>query len=183
MKQKRKKCKNCKKYFKQTYSTLQVCCSTKCAIEYSKAKKEKQQNDLNKLRQETKQRDKITTLIKSVAIICHKYIRLRDKNKPCISCGTPYKPDFDAGHFYPAGKFSTLKFNENNIHGQCIKCNRFNEGNESEYRTNLHLRLSNEQINELDELARLEKQNTFKWSREKLIEIRNYYNEKIKTLN
>ena len=86
MKQKRKKCKNCKKYFKQVYSTLQVCCSTKCAIEYSKKKANKVKKDLEDAKIQDANKKTLQTLKNNVMNACHKYIRLRDKNKHCISC-------------------------------------------------------------------------------------------------
>ena len=85
----------------------------------------KPRKDYNDMVIATKENKSLESLKKTVVNLCHKYIRLRDVGKPCVSCKVPYKSDFDAGHCYPAGKYSNLKFNEYNIHGQCIQCNRF----------------------------------------------------------
>ena len=141
----------------------------------------KPRKELESLKKETKNRQGLTALIKSVVKVCHEFIRLRDKGKPCISCGTSYKADFDAGHYYSAGKFSNLKFNEYNIHGQCIQCNRYNEGNELNYRLYLPERIGLKKLDELDFLATEYKRlNCFEWNREDLKEKKNYYKQKIK---
>ena len=181
-KPRRKKCKECNNLFTPSYSSLQVCCSTKCAIAYSKKKKEYTKKELEKGFIERKQRASLESLKKSVANTCHLYIRLRDANKPCISCGIPYKKDFDAGHFYSAGKFSNLKYNEYNINGQCIQCNRMNEGMHESYRLYLVEKIGHEELDELDRLASEYMKTDFKWNREELLELRNYYKEKIMQL-
>jgi len=134
---------------------------------------------LQQARTHKKEFDKLGTLIKNTVIICHKYIRQRDKHKPCISCGEPWTDSHQAGHFYKAELFSTLKFNEDNIHGQCVGCNIRKEGNESQYRVNLPDRIGIDQYNELNRLAGLEKKSTFKWSRTELKRISNYYKQKL----
>jgi hypothetical protein len=182
----RKRCKNCKELFEPKFSTVQMVCSPKCAIEYSKIKnmetKEKNKKELDKMFIEKKQREGLTTLIKTVVDNCHLYVRLRDINKPCISCGTQYKSDFDAGHCFSANKYSSLKFNEFNINGQCIQCNRFNEGNQIQYLINLPDRIGKDKFKELVTIAENENKSGFKWDRENLIQIRNYYKDKIKEL-
>ena len=131
---------------------------------------------------EKKNRDKITTLIESVKETCHKYIRLRDQGRPCISCGTPWKSDFDAGHYYKAELFSWIKFHPDNIHGQCVQCNRRQEGNLNMYEMRLPERIGNERFARLQLKAREGRKEVFKWEREKLKEIRNFYKEKYKNL-
>ena len=65
--------------------------------------------------------------------IFNKFIRLRDRNQPCISCGSPLPKKYDAGHCFPAGHYSNLRFHEDNCHAQCIVCNQHKHGNQSEY--------------------------------------------------
>lgn len=138
--------------------------------------------ELEKAEKEKKERTGITTLIKSVVNVFHEYVRLRDKHKPCIACGTPWKDDFQASHFFKAELYSTLKFHEDNVHGGCVKCNIPLEGNLSPYAVNLPNRIGLERFEELNRLAALEKQTDFKWCREQLIETRKYYNQKLKEL-
>lgn len=132
--------------------------------------------------QEKKDRKKLGGLLANVRNIVHEYIRLRDKGKPCISCGIPYKSDFQAGHFYKAELYSTLKFNEFNIHGQCQLCNLRKEGNLNEYDQNLPNRIGQDAYELLKEKAEEDKRTDHKWDREELNNIREYYKEKIKNL-
>ena len=129
-----------------------------------------------------KDRVGLTTLIKSVVTVCHEYIRLRDKYKPCISCGTSWNTGFQAGHYKKAEKFTTIKLHEHNINGQCQQCNLRKDGNESEYALNLPKRIGEYNFKELTRLAELDHSIDFHWEREKLKEVRVYYKEKINVL-
>jgi hypothetical protein len=66
--------------------------------------------------------------VKELQVIVNKYVRLRDKDKGCISCGTPLLGKYDAGHYYSAGGNPELRFNTDNIHGQCVYCNQHRHG-------------------------------------------------------
>jgi len=142
----------------------------------------KPRKDLEQAKKEHKNRTGLTTLLKAVKDVCHRYIRERDKGKPCISCGTPYKHDHEAGHYYPSNQFSTLRFNEFNISGQCIACNRINEGNFENYTIHLPKRIGKEAFETLNALAEKEKRTNHKWDREELKKTRTYYNNKLKEL-
>lgn len=138
--------------------------------------------ELEKAFQDRKDRTKLGTLLMNTKNACHKYIRERDRNKPCISCGIPFLEDFQAGHFYKAELFSNLKFDEKNISGQCRLCNLRKEGNESGYRSGIIQRYGLDHLNYLDEKAKAYKKNDYHWDRVELEEIRKYYQEKIKEL-
>lgn len=185
-KARRKRCKECNQLFKPTYTTTQVVCSPKCAYAYSRKKdeklKEKNHKELKVLAKKRKERIGLSTLLESVKNLCHEYIRIRDKGKPCISCKTPYHKDFQAGHFYKAELFSSLKFHEFNINGQCVQCNIRLEGNLNDYALNLPKRIGKDIVNGLEVIAHKERQQGFKWDREELKRIRKYYRDKIKNL-
>jgi len=142
----------------------------------------KPRKDYNDMVKSTKENKSLEALKKTVVNLCHKYIRLRDTGKPCASCKTGYKSDFDAGHYYSAGKYSNLKFNEYNIHAQCIQCNRYKEGNLESYRLNMPNIVGPDRLKELDQLADRYKKEVFKWDRQELINLGNYYKKLIKTL-
>jgi len=131
---------------------------------------------------ERKDRVKLGHLLSNVKNLCHEYIRERDKGKDCVSCGIPYLEDFQAGHFYKAELYSNLKYDEFNISGQCKKCNLRKEGNESGYRAGIIQRYGFEHLRYLDEKAKAYKQNNFEWDRVQLIEIRDYYKQKLQEL-
>lgn len=75
----------------------------------------------------------IATLKKELQEVFNLYIRLRDtkndKGQPyfiCISCNQPKGLDqMNAGHFWPVGGHEAVRYDEDNVHGQCIYCNNF----------------------------------------------------------
>ena len=64
--------------------------------------------------------------------VVNTFVRMRDKDNGCISCDRPLNTKFDAGHFYPT-TYQFLRFHEDNINGQCVRCNRDLHGNQIEY--------------------------------------------------
>ena len=112
------------------------------------------------------------------------YVRFRDKDMPCISCGNPLSSDgigggFDAGHYRSRGSAPHLRFAEDvgNINGQCKRCNRYLGGNYSNYRIGLIERIG------IDNVERLEAYNEpRKFTVEELKEITQYYKNKLKEL-
>jgi hypothetical protein len=86
--------------------------------------------------------------------ICQKvfntYIRTRDKGKPCVSCDKFLKEnDVNASHYFSVGSSPNLRFNEDNCHSSCIKCNKELHGNIAEYTIRLPKRIGIENYNKL----------------------------------
>tara|TARA_Y100000401_G_C8245839_1_gene185499 strand:+ start:229 stop:633 length:405 start_codon:yes stop_codon:yes gene_type:complete len=76
-------------------------------------------------------------LIKQLDSIFSKFVRMRDADDSgmatCISCGAVKKwREGDAGHFISRGKMST-RYDEQNVHFQCKKCNIFRNGEQYLY--------------------------------------------------
>lgn len=142
----------------------------------------KKREEKERFKKEYTERKSLPALLNSVRDACHSYIRERDKGLPCISCGCEWKSDFDAGHFYSAAKFSNLKFDENNLGGQCVQCNRYNYGNVENYRIGLINRYGKEYVDLIDAKASLYDPTKFKWDKEELVKLRAYYREKLKAL-
>jgi hypothetical protein len=111
--------------------------------------------------------------------LVHAYVRKRDEGKPCISCGCQWNDKFQAGHYYPGGSFETLKFNLDNINGQCEQCNLFKSGNFENYTLNLPKRIGIDRFDNLVKLAEIDKQFSKVWNLQNLKEIR----DNIKKLN
>ena len=110
----------------------------------------------------------VPQLIKIATKHFNKFIRERDQDKGCVSCGAPVS---QAGHFYSAGHYAALRFNENNVHGQCVRCNMYLSGNLNEYRKRITQRIDLSDLNELDELSDYYKRNPFKWDRFSIIDV------------
>lgn len=107
----------------------------------------------------------------------HKFIRRRDHGQPCISCGS-YNTS-DASHYFSAGANPVVRFNEDNVHLACRKCNYFLSGNLIPYRQNLIEKIGQERFDKLTHAVQLSRQTGFKWDKFYLIEII----EKYKALN
>lgn len=122
----------------------------------------------------------IRKLIQEARLIFHEYIRIRDANNACISCGSTTSQIWDAGHFKKAELYTGLIFDERNSHKQCRKCNVYLDGNEGEYRKNLFIKFGKEWLDNLDEYAN--RLRTYKFTREELYEIKETYKTKIKHL-
>lgn len=107
----------------------------------------------------------------------NRYIRVRDANKPCITCGTMTVPDHLTGSGWHCGHFRTVKaaghlrFHPLNATKQCAKCNNHESGARDVYRVNLGHRIG------ADRVERLENDNrTRKWTDDELLRIANVYN-------
>ncbi len=127
----------------------------------------------------TKYKSKTLSQLKATAVRhVHKFIRERDKDKPCISCGK--YTTLQAGHFHSAGNHPITRFNEDNIHGQCKKCNYFLSGNLIPYHIELINRIGEERVIALQDKISQSKQTGYKWDRFYLIETIETYKEKNK---
>ena len=67
-------------------------------------------------------------------------------NLGCISCGAEFKSKFDAGHYFSVGAYPNLRFNPDNVHGQCVACNQHRHGNINEYSIKLPQRIGEERF-------------------------------------
>jgi len=146
---KQKACKVCKDKF-DPLRPLQMVCSPKCGIEYTKKQKSKQWQKEKKVIKEKlfTKKDYLNILQK----VFNTYIRARDKGKPCASCDKFLKPnDINAGHFYSVGAYPNLRFNELNVHNQCIECNLHKHGNVLEYALRLPNRIGIDKYDLLQE--------------------------------
>jgi len=105
--------------------------------------------------------------------VIQKWVRKRDKDQPCISCGTVSSDLWDGGHYLKAEIYTGVIFNELNVHKQCRKCNRFLGGNEAQYRIALCLKYGESKVIELENWANQTRQ--YRWSSEELKKIIDIY--------
>ena len=141
---KRKRCKECNKLFVPERD-LQPCCGFDCEIIYITDKnnlkslvesgKANRKKESDKKKKDFKVNDN-KNLIEIAQSTVNKYIKIRDKNEPCISCGT-FNAKWDAGHYESVGSDKQLRFNTLNIHKQCYYCNCHLSANKTPYRINL----------------------------------------------
>ena len=141
-----KTCKICLNQF-EPIRALMVTCSYSCALAYSRgkiAKVIKAENKVKKERMKTKSQH-----LKELQTIFNKYIRLRDKEKNCISCDAKIKGNGHASHFFSVGSNPALRFNENNCFVSCEYCNTYLHGNLFEYSIRLPERIGEDAYQKL----------------------------------
>ena len=180
-KPKPKTCHECKSKFIRTRAIQPVCQKFDCQISYSAKLSEKRKAVLARAdRADTKIRKEkaksVKDLLDDAQKPFNKFIRLRDRGRPCISCGKK-RLWMVAGHFISRGASSFLRMSEQNVHLQCGYCNDALSGNIMGYLPALIEKIGEEAVMELKNAPRIKK-----WTREEALEIKRVYSEKVKQL-
>ncbi|MDU7812106.1 MAG: recombination protein NinG [Atlantibacter hermannii] len=169
-----KKCKCCpEKFIPRT--TTQTVCSPKCSLLLAKqlsSRKQKQQEKAERAAWNKRKADvkPLKHWEDATQRVVNDYIRERDRDLPCISCGTWITVQWEAGHFRSRGAASHLRYNEDNIHKQCHRCNAELSSNAIPYRAALVVKIGPERV------EALENNNTpHRYTREELKSIRMHY--------
>ena len=173
-KARRRKCKSCREWFNPARANQWVC-SPGCALEYVRANAKKA-----KRKQHLEARVKAKTRgdwQREAQAAFNRYIRARDAELPCVSCGRFHGGQWHAGHFRTVGSSPALRFDEANCHKQCAPCNNYLHGNLTKYRESLLLKIGAEEV------ARLEgPQEPKKYTIENLKEIKAKYTKMAKAV-
>lgn len=170
-----KKCKDCETIFTPFRTTDKYCfyCTkTKQAIK-----------NLQKIKKERVKRlkDDLMTLqdwFKIAQTHFNRYINLRDKGNVCISCQKRINGVTHASHYYSAGTHTNVRFDENNVHSSCYKCNVQLSGNLIEYGIHLEKKIGADEFTMLRERAYI----TRKYTKDELKELSEFYKLKCKQL-
>ena len=161
-----RKCNNCKSTVDAKdalISHLKAFCSYSCLKIYiannadkiaCKVRKEK--------RTETRQaNEKLKTCaqwMREAQAAFNAYVRVRDKDLPCISCGLNKNDNhmtgsgWDAVHYRSRGASPQLRFHLWNVHKQCVKCNRYLSGNVSNFRIGLVRKIGADRVLQLESM-------------------------------
>lgn len=179
-----KKCKNCKAEFVQ-YSTIQNLC-TACLI--IKGRKIAEKNAKKAIQTKKKQLRADKEAIKPLKywadkaqVAINKWIvHGRDKDLPCISCGTT-NPNIQycASHYRSRKAASQLRYNEDNLHKACNHyCNMQLSGNIENYRPALIKKIGQERHDAL-----INNNEVKRWTIEECKAIEAEYKLKLKEIN
>lgn len=151
-----KTCRNteCKAKFVPMHS-LQTWCQPSCGVAIARAKQAKDRKQADrKERAETKAaKEKLKTKAdhaKEAQQAVNEFIRLRDANEPCISCGRYHAGAYHAGHYRSTKAAPELRFETRNIHKQCAPCNTHLSGNLVEYRIRLIQKIGQDAVEWLE---------------------------------
>lgn len=179
---KQHKCKVCGDYYTKFQSTQQVC-SVKCAVVFGQKKAEEKRKKQEKA-DRLQKRERLQTLktrsewLKDLQWVFNQFIRLRDADLPCISCGRFNVVQWHAGHYRTTKAAPELRFNELNVHKQCSQCNDYLSGNIPMYRPNLITKIG------LDKVEWLERHDhpPLKLTKEEIKDLIKVYKAKVKEL-
>jgi len=151
----RRKCKNCKTWYRTDRNGQVVCDDIDCAILYGKKQNEKQQRQA-KVQFNGNDKSKVTAKLQQTF---NTYIRIRDAKDKCISCDYEWSGEGGrvkhASHFISVQKSKVLRFDENNVHKSCQQCNDFLRGNLIEYRIRLIKKIGIEEVERLEDYRML----------------------------
>ena len=145
-----RKCKNCRESFEPKHKNQRYCLEPKCVhkwvIESNKkawdVEKKKMLEDL----------ETVSELTKKAQKEFNSFIRARDKDKTCISCEKELTGKFDAGHYFNT-QYSSVRFDESNVHGQCVTCNYHKHGALLEYQIGIEKRIGGVELFDLHQKA------------------------------
>lgn len=188
----RRKCKVCNEWFIPAYANIRWCCpehgaiyamdlrakeKVKAEAKRIKAKHEAEKADRKRLAEKKQQVKPLSYFIKQAQQAFNEFIRHRDREEACISCGRHHEGQYHAGHFRTTGANPELRFNEDNCHRQCAPCNNHLSGNLIAYRPALIAKIGQARFDAL-----MGPHEMPKWKREDYIRIRDEYRAKLKAM-
>ena len=183
------KCKHCKKNIKKAEPIQYIPLGQvhkSCMDDFinktiiaNKIKKQKRTKEMKQYKKQAKRKRSLAT----TQDLFNTYIRWRDTRPDdicmCISCGMAIKwksNNIHAGHYYSRGARSDLRYNEDNVHAQCAKCNMYGEASKvgPTYKKNLIKKIGKKRFNALKKTHKVD------YSEKALKEMRTKYNKLMK---
>ncbi|HAH9785240.1 TPA: recombination protein NinG [Escherichia coli] len=190
----RRKCANkeCRQWFHPVRDTQTVCgyeCASAVGTEQTRKAREDAKRKESAKQRATEKKERAAWRQRKAAVkplkhwedltqrVVNDYIRERDHDLPCISCGTFDTVQWDAGHYRTTAAAPQLRFDERNIHKQCVVCNQHKSGNLVPYRVELINRIGQEAVDEIES-----NHNRHRWTIEECKAIKAEYQQKLKDL-
>lgn len=149
-------CKVCGKAFIRfsSFESAVICGKPRCVAGFTKGlekarkdEKRAERAEFFRRKEEAKPRPKLMGEAQSAF---NSFIRARDSALPCISCQRYHIGSYDAGHYLSVGARPELRFDEENVHRQCVPCNQHLHGNIALYRMQLVKRIGQEAVDRLE---------------------------------
>ena len=128
-----KNCKVCRAPFEPRLP-MQVVCGIDCArsLAVSVRGKAEKKAATKQRKADRERKEKIKTrseLAREAQQALNAWVRLRDADKPCISCGRHHEGQYHAGHYLSVGARPELRYEPLNVWKQCAPCNTHLSGN------------------------------------------------------
>ena len=133
----------------------QVVCSPACALATKDVNQQKARKSLDQVgRRELKVRkEKLKSRadhMREVQAAFNEWVRLRDVDLPCVSCGRHHEGQYHSGHYRTVGGNPELRFEPLNAWKQCAPCNNHKSGDIVNYRIELVKRIGVEKVDWLE---------------------------------
>lgn len=161
----RRKCVHCREWFHPAREGQTACCF-ECASAIGKKQAAKSREAAKQkallCQRATEKKERAAWRKRKAAVrplkhwedltqrVVNDYIRERDHDLPCISCGTFETVQWEAGHYRSRGKASHLRYTEDNINKQCHHCNVQLSANQQQYRIGLIEKIGTERVEALE---------------------------------
>lgn len=135
--------------------TFQTWCSPECGLVIARAKQDKERKALAQVeRREIKAaKERIKSrgdYLREAQTAFNAWVRERDAQLPCVSCGRHHQGQFHAGHYRTVAGSPELRFEPLNVWKQCAPCNNHKSGDIVNYRLELVRRIGAEQVEWLE---------------------------------
>ena len=167
-----RKCKYCGNKYEPKYTSTEPCPNYECRLKHLEANKAKIK--LASTKRAKERMKSYSQRLGEAKKVFQKWVRFRDKDLPCISCGAKECEEWAGGHYFKAETYTWLIFDERNCHKQCnAYCNKYRDGSQAEYRIGLVKRYGEEYVKGLEELAQVKQQK--RYSNEELEHIKTKY--------
>lgn len=139
-------CTVCTKPFLRLNS-MQIVCGVRCARQVPIVKRLRESRADRKRRDDLKSR---SAWVREAQTAFNAWVRERDAELPCVSCGRMHDGQWHAGHYLSTGARPELRFDPANVHKQCQPCNTHLHGNLVLYRLGLIKRIGLAEVERLE---------------------------------
>ena len=133
-----KVCKTCRTRFDPELPGA-ITCSPDCAESFAVSKRGKAKK-IAAVKERKADKEKLKSRsdwAREAQAAFNGWVRLRDTDQPCISCGRHHQGQYHAGHYLSVGARPELRFEPLNVHKQCAPCNTYLSGNAVLFRKGL----------------------------------------------
>jgi hypothetical protein len=115
-----------------------------------KASQENARKERVEAREAKKKLKSRSDYMKETQQVFNEWIRMRDADQPCISCGRFHEGQWHAGHYRTVSSSPELRFEPLNCWKQCQPCNNHKSGDIVNYRINLVRRIGADKVDWLE---------------------------------
>lgn len=151
-----RRCKNpeCRQSF-QPRNSMQAVCSPKCGLALAAIQRKRKEAQLAREdRKNTRERrERIKTrsdYLREAQVAFNAWIRERDRDLPCVSCGRHHQGQYHCGHYRTVAGSPALRYEPLNCAKQCAPCNNHKSGDIVNYRIELVRRIGREAVEWLE---------------------------------